>query len=174
MLSDISSLTQSRKHSPVTYAAKRSLESQRLPLPLDALHRSRGRSGVQADFDLYLAQIYVLATDLPYPSNRDTLTRHIPIRDSRDSHRNENKRSGVSRVSRACVNCAKARLRCNGEQPCTRCSNREDECVYCPTTRKRIVLYFQKPVRLVPEALRTQSQFHHSHFLPRYPSFPRI
>ncbi|KAF4627828.1 hypothetical protein G7Y89_g10323 [Cudoniella acicularis] len=84
-------------------------------------------------------------------TRRDTLTRHIPIHDSRDSDRNENKRSGVSRVSRACVNCAKARLRCNGEQPCSRCNNRDDGCVYRPSTRKRIRA-------ILPEASSTSSR----------------
>ncbi|KAJ5107468.1 hypothetical protein N7456_004143 [Penicillium angulare] len=47
------------------------------------------------------------------------------------SHRNH------SRVLRACDACTHSKQRCDGEQPCRRCAERDESCHYTKTVRKR-------------------------------------
>ncbi|KAF2395896.1 hypothetical protein EJ06DRAFT_585630 [Trichodelitschia bisporula] len=66
-------------------------------------------------------------------TRRDTLARHMPIHSPMRSDR-----PGSIRVSKACVNCARMRLRCDGVTTCTRCRSKGLHCVYVGRSRKRI------------------------------------
>jgi hypothetical protein len=70
-------------------------------------------------------------------ANRDTLLRHLPIHDYKINGCRSSKPGNV-RVSRACMQCAKVRLRCDGEAPCARCKSKGDNCAYPGRSRKRI------------------------------------
>jgi hypothetical protein len=69
---------------------------------------------------------------------RDTLTRHLSIHNSDQGQTQPSKRSSVNRVTRACANCAKSRLRCDGEKPCGRCKFKGITCIYPGSKRSRI------------------------------------
>lgn len=72
-------------------------------------------------------------------TRKDTLSRHIPIHASNIGGRID-KRSSASRVSRACCRCARSRLRCDGENPCGRCSMKNAQCTYPGKSRRRIAI----------------------------------
>ena len=40
------------------------------------------------------------------------------------------KTSGIKRIPKACGACRQSKVRCDGEKPCTRCSNLKKECKY--------------------------------------------
>ncbi|KAL7917138.1 fungal-specific transcription factor domain-containing protein [Trichoderma austrokoningii] len=57
-------------------------------------------------------------------SRKDTLQRHISVHDG--SHRDRQQ----SRVKRACRECSQSKLRCDGQQPCSRCVSKNQSCSY--------------------------------------------
>ncbi|KAL2829634.1 fungal-specific transcription factor domain-containing protein [Aspergillus pseudoustus] len=69
-------------------------------------------------------------------TRRDSLNRHVSIHNS-SSERN-GKPASAPRVSRACSNCARLRLRCDGASPCKRCSVKSVQCLYVARSRTRI------------------------------------
>ncbi|KAF1808149.1 hypothetical protein P152DRAFT_254083 [Eremomyces bilateralis CBS 781.70] len=68
-------------------------------------------------------------------NRKDTLLRHLPIHE--DTGRSSSK-PGSIRISRACAQCGKVRLRCDGESPCARCQSKGINCMYLGRSRKRI------------------------------------
>ena len=57
---------------------------------------------------------------------RDSLTRHQ--RGHEDKTATEDHRTIFTRISRACTNCSKSKVRCDGASPCTYCSTRHLKC----------------------------------------------
>ena len=47
-------------------------------------------------------------------------------------------RSTADRIPQACLNCAKSKLRCNGESPCSRCKDKDLDCLYQERRKRRI------------------------------------
>lgn len=91
-------------------------------------------------------------------SSRDTLSRHLTIHRPETSDKGINLRSAVSRVSQACTNCAKSRLRCDGQKPCSRCSSKESSCTYRPGMRTRI-----RSLNPNPDSVSSASEAESSH-----------
>ncbi|UKZ89666.1 uncharacterized protein TrAFT101_004709 [Trichoderma asperellum] len=60
-------------------------------------------------------------------SRKDTLQRHLPLHEG--SHR-DRQQSRAKRVKRACRECSRSKLRCDGHQPCSRCLSRNQLCSY--------------------------------------------
>ncbi|OCK79360.1 hypothetical protein K432DRAFT_383157 [Lepidopterella palustris CBS 459.81] len=83
-------------------------------------------------------------------TRKDTLNRHIPIHSSSGR---PDKRSSVSRVSRACCRCARSRLRCDGEAPCGRCTTKNAQCTYPGRSRRRIAVVGPQPVSSGPPSI---------------------
>lgn len=65
---------------------------------------------------------------------RDTLLRHISIHWTTGGLSTRM----VDRVSKACSNCARLRLKCDGKSPCARCSNKAVDCKYTAKAKSRI------------------------------------
>lgn len=67
---------------------------------------------------------------------RDSLARHLMVHQARNG--SQTCGNGPGRVARACSQCAKQRLRCDGQDPCTRCRSKGTHCVYFPRVRRRV------------------------------------
>ncbi|KAF4626545.1 hypothetical protein G7Y89_g11610 [Cudoniella acicularis] len=71
-------------------------------------------------------------------TRRDSLNRHISIHNSNTDHRE--RPVPIARVPRACSNCARLRLRCDGQNPCVRCQTKNVPCIYVHRSRVRIAV----------------------------------
>lgn len=67
---------------------------------------------------------------------RDSLARHLMVHQARNG--SQTCSDGPGRVARACSQCAKQRLRCDGQDPCARCESKGAQCVYLPRARRRV------------------------------------
>ncbi|KAL2826744.1 hypothetical protein BJY01DRAFT_229565 [Aspergillus pseudoustus] len=68
-------------------------------------------------------------------AHRDSLLRHE--RGHEENVTAEGHRTIFTRVSRACTNCSKSKVRCDGESPCKYCSTRNLDCTPTVHQRKR-------------------------------------
>lgn len=57
-------------------------------------------------------------------NDRDTLQRHLSVHDKGRRDRQQ------SRVKRACRECSRSKLRCDGHEPCSRCLSKNQPCSY--------------------------------------------
>lgn len=84
-----------------------------------------------------LSYSYSSQTSIGYSLSSDSLARHVSMHQSMGA-RLPGRAAAAHRVSKACVRCAKQRLRCDGGEPCGRCVTKGAQCNYVARMKRRL------------------------------------
>ncbi|KAF6802920.1 hypothetical protein CSOJ01_11245 [Colletotrichum sojae] len=88
-------------------------------------------------------------------SRRDTLQRHVAVHQPSDTAVSPQAISATDRSEAACSHCRASKQKCDGIQPCNRCTKKGVECAYLPRRMRQVKKLHIRPD---PESSSTESE----------------